>query len=173
MILGSPPTEVAAGNLISGNAGPGVHLVAPDNGVYANWIGTDATGAAALPNADEGILVEAGPNTIGNDTVGGNVIAGNDAQGITVDDPFFGGGVAVRKLNQGDVMTTRVGIMGFGRIGRNIFRILSGHPSIEVVAIVDISEFEGLEYLLRFDKHTRLRRALLRMMERDAPEVAP
>jgi glyceraldehyde 3-phosphate dehydrogenase len=55
-------------------------------------------------------------------------------------------------------MSTRVGIMGFGRIGRNIFRILSGHPSIEVVAIVDIAEFEGLEYLLRFDTvHGRFR----------------
>ena len=48
-------------------------------------------------------------------------------------------------------MSVRVGIMGFGRIGRNIFRILSGHEAIEVVAIVDIGEFAALEYLLRFD----------------------
>ncbi|RKZ09917.1 type I glyceraldehyde-3-phosphate dehydrogenase [bacterium] len=45
----------------------------------------------------------------------------------------------------------RVGIMGFGRIGRNIFRILTGNEEIEVVAIVDLAEFAGLEYLLRFD----------------------
>ena len=48
-------------------------------------------------------------------------------------------------------MTIRVGIMGFGRIGRNIFRILSAHDSIEVVAIVDIADFKGMEYLLRYD----------------------
>jgi glyceraldehyde 3-phosphate dehydrogenase len=55
-------------------------------------------------------------------------------------------------------MSVRVGIMGFGRIGRNIFRILSGRESIEVVAIVDIAEFSALEYLLKFDTvHGRFR----------------
>ncbi len=44
-------------------------------------------------------------------------------------------------------------------------------------ALVDIIRAKGarreLEYLARFDAHGRLRRALLRMMERDAPELAP
>jgi len=48
-------------------------------------------------------------------------------------------------------MTTRVGLMGFGRIGRNVFRILHPRTDIEVVAIVDIAEPAALEYLLRFD----------------------
>ena len=48
-------------------------------------------------------------------------------------------------------MTTRIGIMGFGRIGRNIFRILSKRQDIEVVAIADIADPEALAYLLRFD----------------------
>lgn len=48
-------------------------------------------------------------------------------------------------------MTIRVGIMGFGRIGRNIFRILHPRHDIQVVAISDIVEPEALEYLLRFD----------------------
>lgn len=48
-------------------------------------------------------------------------------------------------------MTTRIGIMGFGRIGRNVFRILHDRHDLEVVAIVDIAEPEALEYLLRFD----------------------
>ena len=46
---------------------------------------------------------------------------------------------------------TRVGLMGFGRIGRNVFRILHDRSDIEVVAIVDIVEPAALEYLLRFD----------------------
>jgi glyceraldehyde 3-phosphate dehydrogenase len=48
-------------------------------------------------------------------------------------------------------MATRVGLMGFGRIGRNVFRILHDRDDIEIAAIVDIAEPEALEYLLRFD----------------------
>ena len=52
---------------------------------------------------------------------------------------------------QDRTVTTRVGLMGFGRIGRNVFRILHDRSDIEVVAIVDIVEPAALEYLLRFD----------------------
>ncbi|MCK4304427.1 MAG: type I glyceraldehyde-3-phosphate dehydrogenase [Candidatus Eisenbacteria sp.] len=45
----------------------------------------------------------------------------------------------------------RVGLMGFGRIGRNIFRILRGMQDIDIVVISDIADPKGLEYLLRFD----------------------
>ncbi len=48
-------------------------------------------------------------------------------------------------------MSIRVGLMGFGRIGRNIFRISRGMPEIDIVAISDIADPKGLEYLLRFD----------------------
>lgn len=48
-------------------------------------------------------------------------------------------------------MTTRIGLMGFGRIGRNVFRILHGRDDIDVAAIVDIAEPAALEYLLKFD----------------------
>jgi glyceraldehyde 3-phosphate dehydrogenase len=41
--------------------------------------------------------------------------------------------------------------MGFGRIGRNIFRIAYDRPEIDIVAICDIAEPASLEYLLRFD----------------------
>jgi glyceraldehyde 3-phosphate dehydrogenase len=49
------------------------------------------------------------------------------------------------------IVTTRIGLMGFGRIGRNVFRILHDRDDIEVAAIVDIAEPAALEYLLRFD----------------------
>jgi glyceraldehyde 3-phosphate dehydrogenase len=45
----------------------------------------------------------------------------------------------------------RVGLMGFGRIGRNAFRQLEGHPSLEVAAIADIADPEALVYLLKYD----------------------
>ena len=48
-------------------------------------------------------------------------------------------------------MTIRIGIMGFGRIGRNVFRIVHDRKDVEVAAIVDIAEPHSLEYLLRFD----------------------
>jgi len=45
----------------------------------------------------------------------------------------------------------RVGLMGFGRIGRNVFRQLEDHPDIEVTAIADIADPAALVYLLEFD----------------------
>lgn len=45
----------------------------------------------------------------------------------------------------------RIGLMGFGRIGRSLFRIIYDRPDIEVAAIRDVAEPEALEYLLRFD----------------------
>ena len=48
-------------------------------------------------------------------------------------------------------MSINVGIMGFGRIGRNVFRILYPEDDVQVKAIVDIAEPRQLEYLLRFD----------------------
>ena len=44
-----------------------------------------------------------------------------------------------------------IGLMGFGRIGRNLFRILYQSPDIRLRAISDIADHKALEYLLRFD----------------------
>jgi glyceraldehyde 3-phosphate dehydrogenase len=48
-------------------------------------------------------------------------------------------------------MTIQVGINGFGRIGRSVFRILSDRDDINVVAINDLFENEQLAYLLKYD----------------------
>ncbi|KAB2967771.1 MAG: type I glyceraldehyde-3-phosphate dehydrogenase [Thermoanaerobaculia bacterium] len=48
-------------------------------------------------------------------------------------------------------MTTRLGINGFGRIGRSVMRAVVGRPEFEVVAINDVYAAEQLAYLLRFD----------------------
>jgi len=47
--------------------------------------------------------------------------------------------------------TIRVGINGFGRIGRSLFRLLYEHPLIEVVAINDLAEARTLSHLLKYD----------------------
>jgi glyceraldehyde 3-phosphate dehydrogenase len=48
-------------------------------------------------------------------------------------------------------MSVRVGINGFGRIGRSVFRILSARPGMDVVAINDITDPATLCYLLKYD----------------------
>jgi len=48
-------------------------------------------------------------------------------------------------------MGIRVGINGFGRIGRGLIRVLKNYPQIEVVAINDIAEKETLVHLLKYD----------------------
>lgn len=48
-------------------------------------------------------------------------------------------------------MTTRIGINGFGRIGRNVLRASLGDPSMEFVAINDLTDAKTLAYLLKYD----------------------
>jgi hypothetical protein len=83
--IGGP--ALADRNVISGN-GSGVSTAGPGDqatGIYNNFIGTNAAGDGAIPNAN-GILISAGNNVIGADTVGlGNVISGNSGTGIVVD----------------------------------------------------------------------------------------
>ena len=45
----------------------------------------------------------------------------------------------------------RIGINGFGRIGRSVFRILNERSGVEVVAINDIADNAALGYLLEYD----------------------
>ncbi|MFC4768374.1 type I glyceraldehyde-3-phosphate dehydrogenase [Effusibacillus consociatus] len=48
-------------------------------------------------------------------------------------------------------MTIRVGINGFGRIGRNVFRAAMSNPGVEVVAVNDLTDAETLAHLLKYD----------------------
>jgi len=51
---------------------------------------------------------------------------------------------------------TRIGINGFGRIGRSVFRILSDRHDVQVVAINDLFENQQLVYLLKYDSVMRV-----------------
>ena len=48
-------------------------------------------------------------------------------------------------------MTIRIGINGFGRIGRLVFRITCGRDDIEVVGINDLIDVDYIAYMLRYD----------------------
>jgi glyceraldehyde 3-phosphate dehydrogenase len=48
-------------------------------------------------------------------------------------------------------LKTRIAINGFGRIGRNVFRLLLNHPNIQVVAINDIADSKTMAHLVKYD----------------------
>lgn len=54
-------------------------------------------------------------------------------------------------------MAVKIGINGFGRIGRNVFRAAMGNPDVEIVAVNDLGNKETLAHLLKYDSvHGRL-----------------
>jgi len=55
-------------------------------------------------------------------------------------------------------MSVKLGINGFGRIGRMVFRAAMTHADVEVVAINDLTDAATMAYLLNFDSvHGRLK----------------
>jgi glyceraldehyde 3-phosphate dehydrogenase len=46
---------------------------------------------------------------------------------------------------------TKIAINGFGRIGRNLFRLMLNHPAIEVAAINDIADARTMAHLIKYD----------------------
>lgn len=84
IIGGTLPNER---NIISGNTGQGIALEnVSGNSIRGNYIGTNASGTASLPNSGAGVYLEsASGNTIGGTITGdGNLISGNLNTGITL-----------------------------------------------------------------------------------------
>lgn len=48
-------------------------------------------------------------------------------------------------------MSIKIGINGFGRIGRNVFRASYQDPDIEIIAVNDITDAKTLAHLLKYD----------------------
>lgn len=98
---GDGVADVVEGNLISGNGSIGIWLSGTYNTVAGNWIGTDITGTAAIPNMHTynelvgAVHLNAGAlgNVIGtnsdgsNDAAEGNLISGNARLGISIRGP--------------------------------------------------------------------------------------
>ncbi len=54
-------------------------------------------------------------------------------------------------------MTTKVGINGFGRIGRLVYRAMFNDPDLEVVAVNDLGDIPTMAHLLKYDSvHRRM-----------------
>lgn len=72
------------GNLVSGNAGTGIVVAGSGNRLWGNFVGTDATGLAALGNTT-GIVITGSNNSIGGPSAGqGNLISGNSGDGLDI-----------------------------------------------------------------------------------------
>lgn len=56
---------------------------------------------------------------------------------------------ASEDVDEDDIV--RVGLNGFGRIGRNTFRAILNNPRIELVGINDVMDFDEMEYLGQYD----------------------
>jgi hypothetical protein len=96
-------------NVISGNDSSGIRFItAPTNNnfILGNYIGTNATGTAAIGNTSHGInIVSAPSNTIGGAAIGaGNLISGNGGDGISISDPSSSGNIV-----QGNLIGTDAG----------------------------------------------------------------
>jgi parallel beta-helix repeat protein len=87
---GASECTIGSGNVISGNSLDGVDITGAGtskNVVTGNLIGTDRTGAKALPNQKDGVAIEQGAfaNNVGGLLAGqGNTIAGNRGNGVSI-----------------------------------------------------------------------------------------
>ena len=103
-------STAVARNVISGNASYGVQLdtsSATGNLVEGDYLGTNATGTAAVPNTHYGVYISGGgSNTIGGltstpGTGAGNVISGNTSNGVLIT-----GSTAIDNVVEGNLVGT-------------------------------------------------------------------
>ncbi len=85
-------TTTADRNILSGNGTPGTGgsgvfisgTLSTGNKIINNYLGTDVTGTAALPNANNGLLIKFAPNnTVEKNLISGNIFDGAFIQGAT------------------------------------------------------------------------------------------
>ena len=57
----------------------------------------------------------------------------------------------ISKQTKDLIMATKIGINGFGRIGRLVFRVAVDRPDLEVVGINDLIDVDYIAYMLKYD----------------------
>jgi hypothetical protein len=72
------------GNLISGNMAAGISARGVNARVTGNFVGTTASGSAALPNTGPGIIVKSGGVIVGGAGFASNLVSGNAEAGIVL-----------------------------------------------------------------------------------------
>ena len=97
-----------ARNVVSGNDTNGVRIDGPGttgNLILGNFVGTDATGTAAVPNTRDGVRIDESSNNVvgGTEPGAGNLISGNRACGL-----WLTGTGTTESLVQGNFIGTDV-----------------------------------------------------------------
>jgi uncharacterized repeat protein (TIGR01451 family)/CSLREA domain-containing protein len=128
-VEGAPSTlvgdaEAGARNVISGNGGSGVHVLATSAFIRGNYIGTDATGTAGLGNSGDGVFMDAASGLIGG-VAAGNVIADNAGSGVSI----VGGGGSI--LLQGNSIGTNAsGTADLGNVGNGVTIVNAANKTV-------------------------------------------
>ena len=108
-------TTAGVRNLISGNSEEGLRIAsdAPTtnpaklNKVQGNYVGTDVSGAVALPNGFGVVLVGADDNVVGGDAAGmRNLISGNKRDGLRIQEDVANSDAARDNVIQGNYVGT-------------------------------------------------------------------
>jgi len=106
-------------NIISGNDYAGIVVMAPNNVIQGNIIGTDVAGTAANPNGVGIVLLSGADHTLvgGIQTGMGNLISGNTHSGIRChsdDNEFYGNHIGVDSSGSVALPNTNYGILVYG-----------------------------------------------------------
>ncbi len=140
LIGGDAPDEC---NLISGNGGDGVSILGSgtrSNTVSGNYIGTDASGMAAIGNGGNGVAIQDGANynLIGGDAPDEcNLISGNGGDGVSI----LGSGTRSNTVSGNYIGTDASGL---NVLGNHISGIsISGGASYNVIGPDNIIAYNG------------------------------
>jgi uncharacterized protein (TIGR03437 family) len=115
------------GLIINGFRGPGIQITGSSNIIEGNFVGADPTGAQAVPNLGDGVLINGiGASTANNNLIGGtsgaarNVISGNSFNGVRIDGSAQSIGVIARSAQNPSEAKTATGNLVQGNfIGLN------------------------------------------------------
>ncbi len=159
-------TTAGAANVISGNHGGGITVIASANLIEGNEVGTTSDGTAALANIGDGIDVDSSGNTIGGTAAGaGNVIAFNSGPGVVVGssatDSITGDSVLTNEIYSNTGLGIDLGDDGVtlndssGHTGPNLFQdfpVITSTVSTNSTTTVSgtITETPNTTYLLQF-----------------------
>lgn len=148
-VSGSASNNVIRSNLISGNSQSGVVIDATGftdptipawalrsyNQVIGNFIGTDATGTALVPNGMQGVVIhDASSNYIGSDAAGnvfGNVIAGSYC-GVSISGDGVTPLVANNKVVGNYIGTNQAGAAGLASSGAGSPNLGNSHQGVNL-----------------------------------------